>query len=160
MYKQLATQGERGFFLDVDSLAKQKRLNRIYAQLAKEGEWPPAAKPSEVSEWTFTCRVQTKGLSIYPACRFTYLEYSGGRLTDVLEEMGSPLSSFETRLEQADALLGLLDGQEILRLMRHESVDHSFELEDLSNMLQLMQDATHPIHFVISKWTSLKVNFH
>jgi hypothetical protein len=159
LYKQLATQAEHGFFLDVDSLANQKRLNRIYAQLAKEGEWPPATKPSEVSEWTFTCRVQTQGLSIYPACRFTYLDYSGGRLTDVLEEMGSPLSNFELKLEQADALLCLLDGHKIATLMGGASADQTFELVDIPNMLHIMQNTERAIHFVISKWDLLDGRF-
>lgn len=59
---------------------------------------------SEVSEWTFTCRVQTENLSIYDACKFTYLDYAGGRLTDEMEEIEDSESDFESKLKQADAL--------------------------------------------------------
>jgi len=34
MYKKLSTQGDLGFFLEVDGAEKRKRLNKVYTQIA------------------------------------------------------------------------------------------------------------------------------
>ena len=86
MYKKLSTQGDLGFFLEVDGAEKRKRLNKVYTQIAIDEKWPKGTTYSEVSEWSFTCRVQTENLPIYSACRFNYLDYAGGRITDEMDE--------------------------------------------------------------------------
>jgi hypothetical protein len=149
MYKKLSTQGELGFCLEVDGSEKRKRLNNIYTQIAVDEKWPKGTTYSEVSEWSFTCRVQTKDLSIYSACEFTYLDYAGGRLTDEMEEEDY---EFENKLKNAEALLGLLDGQRLCALMRKEKLGILWAVNDLPSMLNVMQGNTKPIYFVISKW--------
>lgn len=156
MYKKLATQGDSGFFLEIDGAEKRKRLNNIYTQIAIDEKWPKGTKYSEVSEWAFTCRVQTENLPIYSACRFTYLDYAGGRLTDEMEEEDSV---FENKLKEADALLGLLDGQRLCALMRNEKLGLVWAVNDLPNMLTVMQSIQKPIHFAISKWDIIQGNF-
>jgi len=111
---------------------------------------------SEVSEWTFTCRVQTENLPIYSACRFTYLDYAGGRLTDEMEEEDF---EFENKLKDANVLLGLLDGQRLCALMRNEKLGLFWAVNDLPNMLSEMQKRGKPIHFVISKWDIVEGSF-
>lgn len=156
LYKKLSTQGKDGFFLEVDGAEKRKRLNNIYTQIAVDEKWPQGTKYSEVSEWTFTCRVQTENLPIYSACKFTYLDYAGGRLTDEIEEDDS---EFENKLQDADTLLGLLDGQRLCSLMRNEKQGKVWAVNDLPNMLNVMQGSSKPIHFVISKWDIIKDYF-
>ncbi|WP_272819219.1 hypothetical protein [Scytonema hofmannii] len=152
MYKKLSTQGKQGFFLEVDSAEKRKRLYNTYTQIAIDEKWPKGTTYDEVSEWTFTCRVQTENLPIYSACRFKYLDYAGGRLTDEMEDEDT---SFESQLQNADALLGLLDGQRLRALMRNEKLGLFWVVNELPNMLNIMQGSQKPIHFVISKWDTL-----
>jgi len=152
MFKKLSTQGELGFFLEVDGEEKRKRLVNLYKQIAAEEKWPPGTKYSEVSEWVFTCRVQTPNLPIYSACQFEYLDYAGGRITDESEEEDR---EFEDKLKHADTLLGLLDGQRLRQLMRNEEPSLSWAISDLPNMLTVMQRSVNPVHFVISKWDVL-----
>ena len=159
MYKRLSTQGDSGFFLEVDNGEKRKRLNNIYTQIAIEEEWPTATMYSEVSEWTFTCRVQTEKLPIYSACQFTYLDYAGGRLTDEIEDIEDSESEFENKLKQADTLLGLLDGHKLCALMRNEMIGSTWAVRDLRNMLDVMQGSLAPIHFIISKWDIVQDSF-
>lgn len=162
MYKKLSTQGEYGFFLEVDSSNKRKRLKNIYTEIALDEKWPKGTKYSEISEWTFTCRVQTEKLPIYSACEFTYLDYAGGRLTDEVdaeEEVENEDDEFEIKLKEADALLGLLDGQKIYQLMREEKDGKRWAINDLTHMLDIMQKSNNPIHFVISKWDILQGNY-
>ncbi|WP_083580248.1 hypothetical protein [Planktothrix tepida] len=154
LYKKLSTQGDTGFFLQVESPEKRKRLNNLYTQIAVDEKWPKGTTYSEVSEWTFTCRVQTEGLPIYSACQFTYLDYAGGRIND---EMGEDDPEFDNQLKNADALLGLLDGQRLLALMQGEALGRVWAVNDFPNMLNIMQEIQNkPIHFVISKWDILE----
>lgn len=156
MYKKLSTQGEHGFFLEVDGAEKRKRLNNIYTQIAVDEKWPKGTTYSEISEWTFTCRVQTENLPIYSACKFAYLDYAGGRLTDEMEEEDA---AFESKLKEADTMLGLLDGQRLSALMRNEKLGKLWAINDLPNMLHVMQNSNKPIHFVISKWDIVQGSF-
>jgi hypothetical protein len=149
MYNQLCTQGEGGFFLELESVEKSKQLHDIYTQIAFEEKWPLGTRRSEVSEWTFTCRVQTKDLPIYPACKFTYLDYAGGLLTDQTDE-DDP--KFDEQVKKADALLGLLDGQRLCALMQNEKLGQKWAVNELPRILSIMQKTGKPIHFIISKW--------
>lgn len=153
MYKRLSTQGELSFFLEVDNGEKRKRLKNIYTQVAIDEKWPKGTSFAEVSEWNFTCKVQSPSLPIYSACKFTYLDYAGGRLTDEMEDEDV---KFDNQLAEADALLGLLDGQRICSLMRNEKLGKIWMINDLPNMLDIMQRIQKPIHFVISKWDIVK----
>lgn len=156
MYKKLSTHGEHGFFLEVDGAEKRKRLNNIYTQIAIDEKWPIPTQAAEVSEWAFICRVQTENLSIYSACKFTYLDYAGGKLTEEIEQEDS---AFESKLKEADALLGLLDGQRLCALMRNEKLGKHWAVNHLPNMLNVMQSSLKPIHFVISKWDIVEGKF-
>jgi hypothetical protein len=162
LYKKLSTQSELGFFLQIDTADKRKRLNNIYTQVAADEKWPAGTRYSEVSEWTFTCRVQNpKDLSIYDACSFSYLDYAGGRITEESdEEDGS--SEFNDKFKSADALLGLLDGQKLCSLMKKEKIGTVWAIKDLGNMvqeMQKMQGLKKPVHFVISKWDVVEQSY-
>jgi hypothetical protein len=159
LYKKLSIQSELGFFLQVDTAEKRKRLNNIYTQVAVDEKWPAGTRYSEVSEWKFTCRVQNPSdLSIYDACSFTYLDYAGGRITEEAdEEDGS--SEFDDRFKAADALLGLLDGQKLCALIRKETIGRVWAVNDLRNMIDVMQGSRKPVHFVISKWDIVEQSY-
>lgn len=156
LYKKLSTQGELGFFLQVDSAEKRKRLKNIYTEVAIDEKWPRATAFAEVLEWNFTCNVQNQNLSIYSACEFTYLDYSGGRIT---EENIEEDVEFDKKLKEADALLGLLDGQKLCSYMRGEKLGKLWIIKELPNMLTIMQGNEKPIHFAISKWDIVKDNY-
>ena len=111
MFKALSIQGDYTFFLEVEDQARRKRLNAIYTQVITGDSWPQGTKYSDVSEWSFNCRVKIPTLETYTACQFTYFDYAGGRLTDSEED-----PEFENLIQQASTVLGLLDGQKIYSL--------------------------------------------
>ena len=156
MFKALSTQGDYTFFLEVEDQAKRKRLNAIYTQVITGDGWPQGTKYSDVSEWTFNCRVKIPTLETFTACQFTYFDYAGGRLTDSEED-----PDFETLIQQSSTVLGLLDGQKIYSLMKGDSniaVD-SFIKKDLPGIFKWMYKCRVPIHFVISKWDLIEDEF-
>lgn len=157
MFKALSIQGDYTFFLEVGDRAKEKILNAIYTNVVTGDSWPEGTRYSEVSEWTFTCRVQAPTLDAYTACQFTYFDYAGGRLTDSNEE--DP--EFDSIIEQATTVLGLLDGRKIYELMKEAenfAVD-TFLNKDLPSITKRMRKSTVPIHFVISKWDLIEDEF-
>ncbi|MBD2484249.1 hypothetical protein [Planktothrix sp. FACHB-1365] len=149
LYKKLSTQGDAGFFLEVDNGETGNRLHDLYSEIVFGEDWPKPTFPNEIPEWTFTCRVQTKNLPIYSACKFTYIDYAGGRITDYTEKENQ---EFYDRLQNADIMLGLLDGQRIISLMQHGKLGNIWAINELPKMLSLMQKFGKPIQFVISKW--------
>lgn len=156
LFKALSIQGNYTFFLEVDDQAKRKRLNAIYTQVVTGDGWPQGTKYSDVSEWIFNCRVKVPTLDTYTACQFTYFDYAGGRLTESGED-----SEFESIVQQASTLLGLLDGQKIYALMKGRSdlAVKTFLDKDLPGILKWMQKCRVPIHFVISKWDLIEDEF-
>jgi len=160
IFHELSTQGERGFFLRVEGKGNQALLTRLYQQVAINKEWPSGTKLSDVSELTFTCYVQAENLSIFPTFQFTYLDYAGGRLTDDSDDELD--NEFEAEIQRADALLGLLDGDKLLKALRGDNfASKTLHLMDLKNILQRMQNNTKkaPIYFVVSKWDLLEDEF-
>lgn len=152
MFKALSIQSDDNFSLKVENDQDRKRLNSIYTEILTGENWPPGTK--DASKWIFTCSVQTPNLDRYDACKFIYFDYAGGSLTDVDVDDDPELKA---RVQKADAILGLLDGQKIhawLSGSNQRAVD-IFLNEDLPSILRQMRDSTIPIHFVISKWDIL-----
>ncbi|MDJ0619724.1 MAG: hypothetical protein QNJ63_23785 [Calothrix sp. MO_192.B10] len=154
MFKALSTQKNSNFKLNVEDPQKRKLLNSIYTQIVTGDTWPAGTK--SISEWTFTCQVQTKNSDNYNACQFTYFDYAGGRLTDIEQE-----SEFEEVVQQADVVLGLLDGQKIYAWLNGNDKQRAdvFLSTDLPSILKRMQNLKVPVHFVISKWDLLDQKF-
>jgi len=147
LYKKLSTQGDTGFFLEVDSPDLANDLHNYYTEIAYDEQWPSSTRKDK--EWIFNCQIQTNNLKIYSACKFTYLDYGGGRLTDYAEKENR---EFSNKVQNADIMLGLLDGQKIIALMQHEKQGSIWAINELPKMLSLMQRFEKPIQFVISKW--------
>ncbi|MDB9437715.1 hypothetical protein PN450_13135 [Dolichospermum lemmermannii CS-548] len=144
MYHKLSTQGESGFFLAVDN-AQRISLNQIYTEVATGEKWPDPTQIAEISNWTFTCKIQSpKG--IYSACQFQYTDYAGEFVTDRDNE------EFKEKIKNADALLGLIDGLRLLSSINGEDSGIQWETKELANVLSVMQNTDKSIHFIISKW--------
>lgn len=159
MYKRLQVNGPIGFFLDIEDYTGKNRLVKTYSQVAAVDEpWPPGTVYGEVSEWNFKCRVQLPNLKKFTACEFTYLDYAGGRI-DNTTQASDP--SFINKLKNADAILGLLDGEKVLDLMRGGENYLDLELKYLPYIIPDMQrpGVNNPVHFVISKWDLLEDQF-
>ncbi len=154
MYKSLSIQkGHTSFFLETNAEQRKLLINK-YTQIAGPGDWPPPTQYREISEWQFRVCVENESQYKFPAFQFTYLDYAGERIVDAKQD-GAAEAEFETRLQEADALVGILDGRRILSLMRGESDSQIFLLRELQNILDIMQGTRCPGHFVITKWDLL-----
>ncbi|MEA5619256.1 hypothetical protein VB711_15620 [Cronbergia sp. UHCC 0137] len=158
LFKSLSIQGDHGFFLEIEDPKKQNSLNKIYTEVISGETWPRGTR-GEVTEWVFTCCVKTQDLSKYPACKFTYFDYAGALLTDLdtLEEESLSFD-FQKKVEEADAVLAILDGLRVLKFMEDQHLSDKGVMKwmqsDLPNVMQLIDDCKRdtPVHFIISKW--------
>ena len=159
MHKKLSIQGEEGFFIEVQDPVRRQVLENIYAEVATGDKWPMPTDASDQSqsgyEWTFRCCVRIEDRSIHSACQFTYLDYAGGKLTDVNVTGEEDLKS---EAKSADAVLGLLDGRKIYSFMNNndDQYRNEFFLKDIPAITRIMQYCEAPVHFVISKWDLLE----
>lgn len=152
MYSKLSTQKEDvGFYLSITP-GKRRQLVKKHGQL-ENGEWPKSTDRSEISNWTFTCQVQSNNVAQHEALKFNYIDYAGERLTEVLDEQ--EYSAFDLRVNEADMLLGMLDGHKIYAAMNNIPYDGASIYQDLRNILPEMQTRSLPIHFIITKWDLL-----
>ncbi len=163
MFKKLSTQSpDIPFFIET-SAGQRKQLIDKYNQVANpSATWPAGTTFAEVSEWKFICSVRSPTGEHFQALQFTYLDYAGGRLTDAQpEDESEEEDQFEKRVTEANVVLGLLDGQRLLELMKNPSSNASktFVLRDLPATITLMQKCQGPIHFVITKWDLLEDSY-
>lgn len=156
LFRKLSVAGEYGFFLGTN-MRQQKQLNTVYNMVANGDRWPDATQLEELSDWEFTCRVVAPSSKIYDAFEIVYLDYSGGRLTD--ETSRKLTDEFEARLNQADCLLGLIDGQKLYDFMRGTDKGGKFQYEELASIFNLLNRSANPVHIVISKWDLLEGHF-
>ncbi len=159
MYQILSIPNEETrFSISCDNPEQGSLLNEKYVQIIDPlREWPKSTKRADVSTWQFTCNVQTRDLTIYPALKFTYIDYAGEILTE--PKQGEVLTkSVLEEIKQADTLLVMLDGYKILRLMEGEK-DYHFVHAELQMLLQIVSQSRQPVHFVLTKWDLFEGKF-
>ena len=159
LFKQLSLPTDEGVYLEVRDSEQQKALNQIYAQVANEKLWPRGTT-GKVTKWKFTCCVKTQNLEQYPVCQFTYIDYAGGILTDIVdkEDRKNIQYDFCQEVTQADAVIVLIDGQQLLKYIQtdfnlNDNGVAKWLMTDLPNTIQLANCVKkNPVHFVITKW--------
>ncbi|NJN92556.1 MAG: hypothetical protein HC878_20825 [Leptolyngbyaceae cyanobacterium SL_5_14] len=97
------------------------------------------------------------------------IDYKGGLITDISDDEGidGDFDNLETYLEEADAVLVILDGQKLLAFMQshgshneHKNVSRWLH-QDLPNLMQMVDECNKhtPVHFIISKWDLLEGSY-
>jgi hypothetical protein len=159
MYKKLSTQNpDLPFFIETSGNQSRRRIEKYNQVADPSATWPLGTQMAEVSEWKFICSIRPLSGPRFQALQFTYLDYAGRRITDIPEDESEDEDQVEKRATEADAVLGLIDGQKLLELMKNPSstASKTFILRDLSAMLTIIQRCSGPIYFVITKWNLLE----
>ncbi|MBD1805337.1 GTPase domain-containing protein [Microcoleus sp. FACHB-SPT15] len=159
MYKRLSTPGVNfKFYLEADESSVSDGNKTIHQELVDrynnladpKQPWEPGT--IDIEKWNFTCKIQKPNFQTYEACRFTYVDFAGGDLTQRRNE------ELEQEIKKASCILVLLDGQKILYLMRNQDEGNEI-FRDLGKILPVVnknEDLKNPIHCVISKWDLLE----
>jgi hypothetical protein len=142
--------GHNMLYLQAEEPRLGKLLKILFANII-DNKWPPA-NAADIDEWKFSCMVHGE-LDNYKAFDMVYYDYRGGDLHDA-----SDATELEQLIEEADILLGLIDGQQILKSLRKEQNTHFVvtELDAVLSHIGRQHTKEKPVHLIISKWDLLK----
>ncbi|MDD1415077.1 hypothetical protein MEN41_10675 [Dolichospermum sp. ST_con] len=157
--------------LIIDDLNEEKKLNKICQDVltTTEGEVTTIGT-SAFKEWKFKWQLATKS-GKYNVGSFTYLDYGGGKITEIKEtskkegKTSEQEKKLEKEIEKAHIVVIFLDGVKLIDLMRQKvgreelsttSVNQiNFWYQELFNSIACLKRNDCPIHFVITKWDAL-----
>lgn len=148
MYYQLSMATSTNFYVETTNAFKGKLLKNNFIGLLTK--WPDANVFAEMDEWEFKCFVKTPKKN-FPTFSVTYYDYSGGRITEAIDDEGE----FQEIVENADIILGLIDGDKLFNDADQNDIKLMFELDMVITELNNRHIAGKPVHLVISKWDML-----
>ena len=146
----------RSYYLDTD--ARQRvALGNIYSSVSDPAQpWPPGTRTGETREFVFDCVGVDRDDAKQTVLRMSYLDYAGELLVEEQEAGSTALDELAEKINDAHALLAMIDGQRVLQLLRNEPGGHDYFQRSLRPMLGFMHGASCPIHLIITKWDLLR----
>jgi hypothetical protein len=142
----------RSFYLDATP-EQRVALNGVYRTVSDtRREWPRATRLAELTEYVFNCVALDDEGARHRLLDIVYIDYAGELLEHTPEAGRSSFQELQGHIGSAQALLGLIDGQRILQLLRGEPAGHDYLQFELRSLLGLLQSARAPVQLVITKW--------
>lgn len=142
----------RSFYLDATP-EQRVALNGVYRTVSDtRREWPRGTRVAELTEYVFNCVALDEDGARHHLLDVVYIDYAGELLEHTSEAGRSSFQELQGHIHSAQALLGLLDGQRILELLRGEPAGHDYVQFELRSLLGLLQSARAPVQLVITKW--------
>ena len=166
MFKRLSTASTEGFFLGFEDEERKKEdlLDRIYSELQHQNIWPKTTR-GQITECNFICYVKDEEFNNYPACKFSYLDYPGGLLTDYKDLQEEDDFNFSQAASEADAVLGIIDGYKLLSFMKNKDYTTKdmtlFLNKEMPRIMRLLYKVNRhvSVHLIISKWDILQNHY-
>ncbi len=160
MFQRLCQLDARIGFSIRTSSEQRVELCHIFEEICDPAkEWPPGTKRAQV--WRFSTYVPLADGSEEPVFNFEYVDYEGGIIQN-----GNRVLDADRRLQEADAILVMLDGKNVLTAMNGPGTALEVELGYLIPMLSLRgrgstngAPITRPLHFLISKYDIIEGRF-
>ncbi len=142
----------RSYFLRA-SPEQRLALSAVYRTLSDTGQgWPHATRVSECTEYLFDCVAVDSDRGQHHVLSLSYLDYAGDLLENAQQAGPAAFQQLNEHIGSAQTLLGMIDGEFLVRLLRNEATGHNYFEFEMRTMLGLLQEARCPIHLVISKW--------
>lgn len=133
-------------------------LNQTFATLIDPDEdFPPPTRRGELIDYDFDLRVAGSHNTVTPL-KLSYLDFPG----DIVRvPQAGETDEFGQRVEDADVVMGLFDGLDVLRMMQHPERTPAQCLQGKYGSLLIWlarnkYQMDMPIHFVITKWDLLE----
>jgi hypothetical protein len=142
----------RSYYLETHA-DQQLALSGIYRTLSDTDQgWPRATRVSECTEYLFDCIAIDADRRRQHVLSLSYLDYAGDLLENAQDAGRDAFAQLNSHIFSAQTLLGMLDGQYLVQLLRNEPAGHNYFEFEVRTMIGLLQKARCPIHLVISKW--------
>jgi hypothetical protein len=156
LYYYFAQGGPAGIRLAADRESNDRLLGLV-AQIRTTpgGYFPPGTSVTETRAWSFTVKVESENRDA-DAFTLEYLDYAG-RLVEELTGARTddpPDEEFRRAVDNADVLMGVIDGEQLVKLMSG-SYDPGV-VDRVDRLLNfLVRARQRNIHLVVSKWDLL-----
>ena len=142
----------RSYHLETDA-QQRVALGSLYRAVSDTSKpWPKGTEKGETREFFFDCMAADGTDAAHPVLRMGYLDFAGELIEEEMNDGGTALADLAARIDKADALLGMIDGLKVARLLRDEPAARSYFQHALQPMFGFMQNARCPIHLVVTKW--------
>jgi hypothetical protein len=141
---------DRRYFLD-GHWEQDTRLAMIYASVGDtSAPWPAGTRIGDTREFLFDCKAFNRTDDERSVFRISYLDYAGDLLeTDADEHTAK--GELEARVDNAHALLVIIDGRRVLELLRDE-LDGRDYFDRIRPLLGLARKAKCPVQLIVTKW--------
>ena len=151
MWRELNNTGNSGIRLRADTEEDRLALLALCEQIEDpESLLPPSTTLGETKEWKFTVQARDKAGRTQNAFKISYLDYPG-EFVDNLAHGTATHHRFDHAFHNVDAILGVIDGQKVARLMRgRPDPGFAVTLSRLCNVL--LERDVKTLHIVITKW--------
>jgi hypothetical protein len=157
-----------GVSFTVDDNSDRALLQDIYTTVIDQQrpEFSDKTRVADIREISFRCQIAwparngRSGRRIrgqqHTAFIVKYTDYAGERLTraDKFKVQGIS-DEFQQKLEQAHAMLGILDGEQLLRYLNDPASNRSYFRDNVWPIVENMRGYSVPCQFIITKWDLL-----
>jgi hypothetical protein len=153
MYNELRLGGPEGVRLEADEGTTAKLREMILGMEHPDHELPAGNQLDDTVDYDFTFCVKAKDGSEVRPCGVRYLDYAGEwavKLTQPGTDRPPPAEILEAS-ENADVLMGILDGERMFEIMKGNPDPDFFT--SLNNMMLLLLHARQrAVHLILTKW--------
>lgn len=127
-------------------------LTGVYAKARDPEEpWPDPTPPGEERMFPFECVGRRDSGPKDRLFGLEYLDY-GGEILGAMSGYGERLQALEQSVGRADALIGMIDGHQVLKLLDGDLDAQGYFTQRLQLVTHLMQRASAPVQLVVTKW--------
>lgn len=148
----------RSFALDTDPRDRLLLAN-IHQEVSDSSRpWPRATGRSleETKQFVFDCVGRDDQGKRRVVARVSYLDFAHVLLEDATHADSESFRRLHEAIENASALLVLIDGRRVRQLMGNQAAGRNHFAHTMGPLLGLAQQAECPMHFVITKWDLLQ----
>ena len=134
----------RSYYLET-SADHRLALSGIYRTLSDtEQGWPRATRVSECTEYLFDCIAIDAERRRHHVLSLSYLDYAGDLLENAQDAGRDAFAQLNSHIASAQTLLGMLDGQYLVQLLRNEPAGNNYFEFEVRTMFGLLQQARCP----------------
>jgi hypothetical protein len=156
----------RGITVTVEEPDKRALLSKTYdlAVEPRDPGWPAGTHSGEhMREFVFAVKVSWTQRSMrgtlkrraFHPLNVSYVDYAGEWIPEGHQQSAEVLEPFKRRVQEAHALLGIIDGLKLLQFMQGHPRGTSFMKDQVRPIVAFMEGTDVPLHFIITKWDLL-----
>jgi hypothetical protein len=113
--------------------------------------WPPATHIGDTRRLLFDCKAHERTLNERTVFRISYLDYAG-EMFEPNGDPSTPTAELEASIDDAHALLVIIDGWRVRQLLRDEPDGQDYFDRRLWPLLGLAYSALCPVQLIVTKW--------